>query len=278
MLIDSHAHLEMPEFDSDRRKVIERAGQAGVDYIVTVGTNLELSRKALSIARQYENIYATVGVHPHDAETACDKIFDDLKVLAEDPKVVAYGEIGLDYFRNLSSREKQIEMFGRQLELAAELKLPVIIHDRNAHEETIRMIKSSRIRCGVFHCFSGDWAMARQCMDMGFYISIPGVVTFDKAKELQDVVRKTPLDFILLETDCPYLTPVPHRGKRNEPSLMIHTAKKAAAIKAMTWEEVARAAARNTRKLFGLAASEPNSSSGIDEKSDKHSGHETRSR
>lgn len=253
MLIDSHAHLEMKEFDSDRQDVIKRAGLAGVDGIITVGTNLNLSRKALSIARQYENIYATVGVHPHDAAKASEKTFDELKTLAEDPKVVAYGEIGLDYYRNISSREKQVEMFGQQLELAVELKLPVIIHDRDAHEETLRMVKASGVHCGVFHCFSGDWAMARQCIDLGFYVSVPGVVTFDKSKVLQEVVRQLPLDAILLETDCPYLTPVPHRGKRNEPSFIVHTAKKVAEIKGLTWEDVAQAAARNTQKLFGLA-------------------------
>lgn len=255
MLIDSHAHLEMREFDSDRHDVIERAGLAGVDCIVTVGTNPGLSRKALSIAHQYENIYATVGVHPHDVAKAGDKSFDELKALAQDPKVVAYGEIGLDYFRNISPREKQIEMFAKQLELAQELNLPVIIHDRDAHEETLRMVKTSGVRLGVFHCFSGDWAMARQCIDLGFYISVPGVVTFDKSKVLQDVVRQAPLDTILLETDCPYLTPVPHRGKRNEPSFIIHTAKKVAEIKKLPWEDIAQTAARNTRKLFRIETS-----------------------
>jgi len=255
MLIDSHAHLEMREFDSDRNDVIERAELAGVDCIVTAGTNPGLSRKALSIAHQYENIYATVGVHPHDVAKASDKSFDELKALAEDPKVVAYGEIGLDYFRNISPREKQREMFAKQLELAQELNLPVIIHDRDAHEETLRMVKDSGVRLGVFHCFSGDWTMARQCIDLGFYISVPGVVTFDKSKVLQEVVRQAPLDTILLETDCPYLTPVPHRGKRNEPSFIVHTAKKVAEIKKLPWEDIAQTAARNTRKLFSIETS-----------------------
>jgi len=255
MLIDSHAHLEMREFDSDRNDVIERAELAGIDCIVTVGTNPGLSRKALSIAHQYENIYATVGVHPHDVAKASDKSFDELKALAQDPKVVAYGEIGLDYFRNISPREKQIEMFAKQLELAQELNLPVIIHDRDAHEETLRMVKASGVRLGVFHCFSGDWTMARQCIDLGFYISVPGVVTFDKSKVLQEVVRQAPLDTILLETDCPYLTPVPHRGKRNEPSFIVHTAKKVAEIKKLPWEDIAQTAARNTRKLFSIETS-----------------------
>ncbi len=255
MLIDSHAHLEMREFDSDRNDVIERAELAGIECIVTVGTNPGLSRKALSIAHQYENIYATVGVHPHDVAKASDKSFDELKALAQDPKVVAYGEIGLDYFRNISPREKQIEMFAKQLELAQELNLPVIIHDRDAHEETLRMVKASGVHLGVFHCFSGDWTMARQCIDLGFYISVPGVVTFDKSKVLQEVVRQAPLDTILLETDCPYLTPVPHRGKRNEPSFIVHTAKKVAEIKKLPWEDIAQTAARNTRKLFSIETS-----------------------
>lgn len=252
MMIDSHAHLEMKEFDADRNEVIERARLAGVESIVTVGTNLSLSRKALSIARQYENIYATVGVHPHDVARAGDQTFDELRKLAADPKVVAYGEIGLDYFRNLSPRAKQMEMFARQLELAHELKLPIIIHDRDAHEQTLRMVRESKIRTGVFHCFSGDWPMAKQCLDLGFYISVPGVVTFDKSRTLQEVVRQAPLESILLETDCPYLTPVPHRGKRNEPSFIIHTAQKVAQLKGLNRDDVARAAAQNTRRLFGL--------------------------
>lgn len=255
MLIDSHAHLEMKEFDSDRSDVIERAGQAGVDVIVTVGTNLRLSRKALSIARQYKNIYATVGIHPHDVAKADEKTLDELKLLAEDPRVVAYGEIGLDYYRNISPREKQKEMFGHQLSLALELKLPVVIHDREAHEDALNMVRDSGVRRGVFHCFSGDDVMARQCIDLGFYISVPGVVTFDKSTVLHEVVRQVPLDAILLETDCPYLAPVPFRGKRNEPSFIVHTAKKVAAIKGRKWEEVAQVAAQNARKLFGIIES-----------------------
>ena len=255
MLIDSHAHLEMKEFNPDREEVIERARQAGVSYIVTVGTNLAQSRKALSLARQHENIYATVGVHPHDVARADSETFDDLCEIARDPKVVAYGEIGLDFFRNISPREKQIEMFNLQLELAVQLKLPVIIHDRDAHEQTLRMVKASGVRRGVFHCFSGDYSMARQCIDLGFYISIPGVVTFDNAKTIQDVAQRVPLSSLLLETDAPYLTPAPHRGKRNEPSFIINTAKKVAQIKGLPWEEVADVTARNTMNLFGIEAS-----------------------
>lgn len=252
MFIDSHAHLEMKEFDRDRGEVIERAWAAGVETIVTVGTNLSLSRKALSIARQYENVYATIGIHPHDAAKADDKVLDELKLLAGDAKVVAYGEIGLDFFRNISPREKQIKIFATQLQIAKALDLPVVIHDRDAHEQTLTMVRDSGVRRGVFHCFSGEWNMARKCIDLGFYISIPGVVTFEKSKVLREVARQVPADAILLETDCPYLTPEPHRGKRNEPSFMVHTAQKVADIRGVPIEELAAAATVNTRRLFGL--------------------------
>lgn len=256
MLIDSHAHLEMKEFNPDRADVIERAWQAGVSHIVTIGTNLSLSRKALALARGHENIYATVGVHPHDVARADNKTFDELREIARDPKVVAYGEIGLDFFRNISPREKQIEVFKHQLELAKDLKLPVIIHDREAHEQTLRIVRASGINRGVFHCFSGDYSMAMQCIDLGFFISIPGVVTYNKADTIQDVAKRVPLTSLLLETDAPYLTPAPHRGKRNEPSFIINTAKKVAQIKGLPWEEVADATARNALELFGIKASE----------------------
>ena len=257
MLIDSHAHLEMKEFDSDREEVIKRAGNEGVDFIVTVGTNLKLSQKAVALAGKYENIYATVGVHPHDVAHTDENTWGSLKELVNTNReiIVAYGEIGLDFFRNISPKEKQIEVFGRQLELASELNLPVVIHDREAHEQTLKIVKSSGVRRGVFHCFSGDYEMARQCLDLGFYISVPGVVTFDKAKTIQDVVQRLPLSSMLLETDAPYLTPVPHRGKRNEPSFIINTAKKVAEIKKIPWEEVAQATACNTMNLFGIKTS-----------------------
>jgi TatD DNase family protein len=258
MLIDSHAHLEMKEFDSDREDVIKRAGEVGVAFIVTVGTNLALSRKAVALAQKYENIYATIGIHPHDAAKTDNKTFESLKELAQKQKVVAYGEIGLDFFRNISSQDKQIEIFGLQLELARELNLPVIIHDREAHQQALKMVKASGVRRGVFHCFSGDYVMAKQCIDLGFYISIPGVVTYEKAKTIQDVAGHVPLSSLLLETDAPYLTPVPHRGKRNEPSYIINTAKKVAEIKKILWEEVAQITTDNTMNLFGIEASRGN--------------------
>jgi TatD DNase family protein len=252
MLIDSHAHLEMKEFDNDREQVIERATKAGVNSIITVGTNLSLSRKAVKLAGEYENIYAAVGIHPHDVSKINNKTYDDLKELAGRKKVVAYGEIGLDYFLNISPPELQIEKCGEQLSLAKELKLPVIIHARQAHHQSLSMLKASGIHCGVFHCFSGDYAMARQCLDWGFYLSIPGVVTFNKSKTMQDVVKRVPLSSLLLETDCPYLTPDPYRGTRNEPAYIVHTAKKVAEIKGISWEEVAAVTTQNTTNLFNI--------------------------
>ncbi|MEN6330679.1 MAG: TatD family hydrolase [Smithella sp.] len=255
MLIDSHAHLEMREFENDRNDVIERAKSAGVDFIVTVGTNLELSRKAVKLAGQHENIYATIGVHPHDVGKISNTTYDELKKLAGDKKVVAYGEIGLDYFRNIAPQALQIEKFGEQLQLAKELNLPVVIHAREAHAQSLEMIKSSGIHRGVFHCFSGNYEMAKQCLDWGFYLSVPGVVTFNKSKTMQEVVKKVPLASLLLETDCPYLTPDPFRGKRNEPSYIVYTAKKVAEIKRLSWEEAAAVAAQNTLDLFRIEAS-----------------------
>lgn len=252
MLIDSHAHLEMEQFDNDRQEVIERACLAGVEYIITVGTNPAFGEKAISIAKQYKNIFVSLGIHPHEAATADDKSLAQMAEFARQPEVVAYGEIGLDFFRNLSPREKQIEVFSRQLEIARDLSLPVVIHDRDAHEQVLQLVRSSGVQRGVFHCFSGDYALAQKCLDLGFYLSIPGTVTFDKAVKISDVVKKVPLEFLLLETDCPFLAPVPYRGRRNEPSFIIHTAKKVAQIKSLRWEDVADTTTRNALNLFRL--------------------------
>jgi len=254
MLIDSHAHLEMKEFDPDRAQVIERALSSGVALIITVGTNLKLSRKAVDLASSYKNIYATIGVHPHDVGKVDNRIYDELRKLACREKVVAYGEIGLDFFRNLAPQARQKEKFGEQLQLAKELNLPVVIHDREAHDESLKMVKAAGIREGVFHCFSGDYEMAKQCLDLGFFLSVPGVVTFAKGKIIQDVVKHVPLSSLLLETDCPYLTPEPYRGKRNEPAYIIQTAKKVAQIKGILWEEVAAITSQNALKLFRIKA------------------------
>jgi TatD DNase family protein len=253
MFIDSHAHLEMKEFNRDRSEVIRRAKEAGVSYIITVGTTLEDGRKALSIAAQNEGVYAVIGVHPHDVKSIDAGTYDAFKILARKDKVVAYGEIGLDFFRNLSPRDVQLKRFGEQLDLAEELDLPVVIHDREAHRETMEMLKGWKgKKRGVVHCFSGDKAMARNCIDLGFYISIPGPVTFPKSDRLREIVRDLPSDRLLIETDCPYLTPHPHRGKRNEPAYVVHTARAIAAVKGIPLEEVGRITSQNAKEIFNL--------------------------
>jgi len=253
MLIDSHAHLEMREFDADRDDTVRRALAAGVEAIVTVGTTLRDCRKALAIAARHEAVYAALGVHPHDVKGIDEKTYDEIRKLVKKPKVVAYGEIGLDFFRNRSPRDVQLRRFGEQLELADEFNLPVIIHDRDAHTETLHLLKTWKgKKRGIVHCFSGDAAMAKQCLDMGFYISIPGPVTYPRSEKLCDVVRQVPLERLLVETDAPYLTPQPHRGKRNEPAYVVHTAKKIAEIKGRTLAEVAAATSQNARSVFGI--------------------------
>ena len=252
MLIDSHTHLEMRECDEDRDQVVERARKAGVEFMLTVGTTVAYCKKAIALADHYEAVYAAVGIHPHDVKDIIDnRTYDDLREMARMDKVVAYGEIGLDFFRNLSPKALQVRRFGEQLELASELGLPVIIHDRDAHQETMEMlgIRKGNMR-GVVHCFSGDRSMAGKCLDMGFSISAPGTVTFDKAEELRKVVQYIPLSSLLLETDAPYLAPQPHRGKRNEPAYVALTAEKVAAIKGISRKEVEEATSENAKKLF----------------------------
>jgi len=253
MFIDSHAHLEMREFDRDREEVILRAAAAGVDYIVTVGTTLRECRKAVEIARRHPAVYAAVGIHPHDAKEIDHNTYDVLKTLAGDEAVVAYGEIGLDFFRNLTPPEIQRRRFAEQLEVAADLGLPVIIHDREAHGETVATLKAWRGRTGgVIHCFSGDTAMAMTCVEMGFHISIAGPVTYAKSERLWEVVRQVPLERMLIETDAPYLTPHPRRGRRNEPACVVLTAQKVAELKGVSRDKVGRETSRNAMLLFDI--------------------------
>ncbi len=253
MVIDSHAHLEMSPFDRDRDQVVRRAKDAGVEIIVTVGTTVEDCYKALEITLRYPGVYAVIGIHPHEAKDINGGTYDSLKEMAQHKKVVAYGEIGLDFFRNLSPRATQIRRFREQLELAGELNLPVVIHDRDAHRETMNLLKDWKgSRGGIIHCFSGDSLMARQCIDLGFYISIPGTVTFEKNETLRSIVRDLPLGSLLVETDCPYLTPNPYRGKRNEPAYVVHTARKIAEIKGKPLEEVAAVTTANAKQIFNI--------------------------
>ncbi len=256
MLIDTHAHIHDPRFDSDRDAVIERARNAGVEVMVTVGTDLGNSRAAVALAEQHSFIYATVGVHPHEVKGLTAEALAELRVLGDHPRVVAYGEIGLDYYYDHSPRDIQRERFKDQLSIARALDLPVVIHTRDAQEDTLAILKEEwKDRPGVFHCFTGDPAYATQALHLGFMVSFSGIVTFPKATELREAVRVVPLDRLLIETDCPYLAPIPHRGKRNEPSYLPAIAETVAAERSSTsLDDIARASSDNAKQLFGIGA------------------------
>lgn len=255
MLVDSHCHLNFPDFVDDLPEVIERARQNGIETLVTINTKLTESLDVQRIAEQYPQIYCTVGVHPHDAQ---DYAGPDLKSrlidLANHPKVIGIGETGLDYYYNHSPREPQISSFETHIEVAMELGLPVIIHTRQADEDTLKTLKKYPQCRGVFHCFSGSSALAHEALALGYYISFSGIITFKKSDELREIVKEVPMDRILVETDAPYLAPMPHRGKRNEPAFTRHTAQMVADIKGMTFEDVAKATTENFFHLFTKAS------------------------
>ncbi len=254
MLIDTHAHLEMREFNDDREDVIKRAREAGVEYIVTIGTTVESSRDAVLLADKYDFIYAAIGIHPHEVKDILHPAYDIIRHFAQHKKVVAYGEIGLDYHYEHSPRADQKRKFRDMLREARQLDLPVIIHDRDAHEDTLRIISEewSPDLGGVMHCFSGDAAMAKKVIEMGFSISIAGPVTFPKAESLREVVRQVPIEHLLIETDSPYLAPQPVRGKRNEPAFVRHTAEMVAQVKGLSFDDVGRITSFNAMQLFGI--------------------------
>ena len=259
--IDSHCHIDGPEYDADRDDVIARARDAGVATMLNVGTgdpNSGAFERAVALAEQHENIYAAVGVHPHDA-----KLFNDgaekllLDLVSQSERVIAWGEIGLDYHYDHSPRDVQREVFRRQLRLARKAELPVIIHSREADDDTIRIIREELAgddRAGVMHCFGGSLQMARDAIELGFYISFAGNLTFKNAEGLRDIARQLPLDRLLIETDCPYLTPVPFRGKRNEPARVVETARCLAEVHGKDLEEVGQITSGNFTRLFGVPA------------------------
>ena len=254
MLIDSHAHLEMPEFRRDLETVIQRAKESGIGYIFTVGTERRDWKKTLEIANSHPSVYAILGVHPHNAKEIDEETYPILQKLCRDEKVKAYGEIGLDFYRNLSPRDIQLKRFREQIGLAKELGLPIVVHDREAHQETLEILRSEKASeyGGIIHCFSGDYEMAKACIDMGFFISIPGSITFNNAERFREIVKKVPLDSLLVETDAPFLTPVPFRGERNEPSYVRYTAQKVADIKKVPFEKVAEVTSENALRVYGL--------------------------
>jgi TatD DNase family protein len=256
-LIDTHCHLDLPEFDKDRESVIDRAREAGLISMITIGIDPTTSANAVALAMKHPDIFATVGHHPHDASALDAKGMDRLKRLAGEPKVVGFGEIGLDFFRDRSPRQVQRARFDDLIHLGAELGLPLVIHDRDAHVEVLEHLQAAKssMTGGVIHCYSGDYDLARQFLDMGFYISIPGTVTFPKAETVRDVAAKMPLDRLLIETDAPFLAPVPKRGRRNEPALVKHTAMEVARVRGMAPEDLALATTANARALFKLPES-----------------------
>jgi TatD DNase family protein len=254
MLIDSHCHLDMKNFDKDRDAVIERAQKDGIVHMISIGIDVKSSESALALARQYPFISATVGCHPHDADGCGAEDLKTLSRMAAEPEVVAWGEIGLDYYRNYAKKENQQNIFKIQLELAQAAKLPVIIHDRDAHEEVYAVLEKmgKGERKGIIHCFSGDRDLAEAFIALGYYISIPGTVTYKKAVQIKEVAAKIPLDRMLVETDSPFLAPVPRRGKRNEPAFINHTAREIAKLRGIPFETVALQTTRNARMIFGL--------------------------
>ncbi|ACM21638.1 magnesium-dependent deoxyribonuclease, TatD family, and radical SAM domain iron-sulfur oxidoreductase [Geotalea daltonii FRC-32] len=260
-LIDSHAHIYGPEFKDDFADMLKRAEEAGVSEIIVVGTDVATSRAACELATKYENLYCAVGIHPHDASGVTDKCYEEIRHMANScTKVVAIGEIGLDFYRDRSPRHLQEEVFRRFIRLAREVSLPVIIHDRDAHDRVMAIVMEENAGAvgGVFHCFSGDLQMASRCIDLGFHISIPGTVTYPSNEGLRQVVQGTKIEKMLVETDCPYLTPVPHRGKRNEPAYVSITAARVAEIKGLSVEDVSRITTLNVRNLFNIGAKDQN--------------------
>ncbi len=254
-LVDSHCHLDDEKFDADRDATIERARAAGVERMMAIGTgdgppDLEA---ALRLARQHEFIYATVGVHPHDAAKATPETFDQLTELAAEPKVLAIGEIGLDYHYDFSPRDVQRRVFRNQLALAAAARKPIVIHTREAWQDTLSVVRDHGLPFGgIMHCFTAGAKEAAEALELGFYLSFGGILTFPKADAVRDAAARTPEDRLLIETDSPYLAPVPHRGKRNEPAFVVETARRLAELRATSLERIAALTTQNFSRLFKL--------------------------
>jgi TatD DNase family protein len=255
-LVDSHCHLDHEQFDADREAVIERALAAGVERMVAIGTgdgppDLEAG---IALADRYPAFYATVGVHPHEASKANDEVYRRLAGLLTHPKVVALGEIGLDYHYDFSPRDVQQAVFIEQMNIARDSRKPIVIHTREAWDDTLSLLREHWAPAGlsgIMHCFSGGPEQARQAFDLGFYLSFGGIVTFPKALDIQEAARRTPADRLLIETDAPYLAPVPKRGKRNEPAYVVETARKLAALRGETLDSIASLTSANFYRLMG---------------------------
>lgn len=254
-MIDSHAHLDDSRYDRDRHEIIKNLKQEGVDLVVNIGADLESSKNSYYLAKTYEPIYATVGVHPHNAKTYTPAVEAELTALALKPKVVAIGEIGLDFYYDHSPRDVQREVFRKQLELAHEVNLPVVIHSRDASQETFDILKEYHKKFkfqAIIHCFSQSVEMMREYVKLGDYIALGGAVTFKNAKTPKQVAMEVPLDHLILETDCPYMTPVPFRGKRNEPKYIQKVANYIAQLREMDVKDLIRHTDENTKRFYQL--------------------------
>ncbi|NLN14518.1 MAG: TatD family hydrolase [Tissierellia bacterium] len=254
MFIDSHAHLDDSRFDGDRDILIKSLKDNDIELVINIGADLQSSIDSLKLADKYDNIYATIGVHPHSAKEVTEETLEEFRKLAKHPKVVAIGEIGLDFYYDNSPRDIQRKWFREQLKLAKELNLPVVIHSREATKETYDIIKEEQdgtLR-GVLHCFSASKEVAMEYIKLGFYISLAGPVTFKNARVAKEVAKAVPLDKLLIETDCPYLAPEPNRGRRNEPKYVRYVAEKIAELRGIPVEEVAEQTRKNTKELFGI--------------------------
>ena len=257
MFIDTHCHLDDRKFSRDIDDVIKRAEKAGFEYVITIGTGIESSRKAIAFANQYDIVKAVIGIDRYHADKVNDSSLAELKTLTANENVVAIGEIGLDYFHMEHPKEVQQKAFRDQLELAASLNLPVIVHTRDAHQDTLHTLRNftenkEGAYHGIIHCFSGDASVMQEYVNLGFMISIAGHVTFKKADTLREAAKAVPDTHLLLETDAPYLTPIPHRGKRNEPVLMLETAKYLAGLRGTTLDEIANVTTNNAKNIFHL--------------------------
>ena len=253
MFIDSHAHIQLDRFDSDRSLVIERAKNSQVSIILVVGFDISTSHLAVELADRYDHIYATVGLHPHDAKRFTPQTLREIALLAEHPKVVALGEMGLDYHRNLSPKSVQKRVFEEQLDLATQLDLPIVVHNRNAFDDILSILENhSQLTGGVLHCFSENTKSMDRVIDVGFHIGIGGPITYKKSQDLKQVVKVMPADSFLIETDCPWLAPQLRRGKRNDPAYITEIATKIAELRQVTIESVGQTSSQNFRKLFSI--------------------------
>lgn len=251
MLIDTHAHLDSLD---DLPGALERAREQGVDEIIAISSSLPSSVSTITISERHENVFASVGVHPHAAKTADSRTIAEIEKLSEEPRVVAVGETGLDYFYMNSDKKAQINSLLEHISLARRARLPLVIHVRDADEDLKRILETEEIseKTGVIHCFTGNYETARDYLDLGFYISFSGIVTFKKSEEIRDAAGKIPADMILIETDSPYLAPVPHRGKKNEPAFVRHVAQTVAEARGVSLEEIALLTTDNAKRLFNL--------------------------